>query len=274
VISRIAPTPSGFLHRGNAANALLVAWLAWSEAGQVALRVDDLDSSRTRPEYVDDIFAVLSWLGIDWQTGPQDRSELQGQWSARLRLSRYRSVLDAAIGAGLPVYACACSRSVQHGPASGGCAGGCARQGIPWEPGRSALRLQVPLGTTITVGDRSVDVAADLGDFVIWRRDDLPAYHLASVVDDLDLGVTDIVRGVDLLPSTAAQIHLARSIGAGAVAHARYWHHGLVAGTDGGKLSKSQLRSGGPLPRTGVERDAVQRLAVDLGSPLGIAPPQ
>ncbi|MFN8170461.1 MAG: glutamate--tRNA ligase family protein [Candidatus Nanopelagicales bacterium] len=272
MITRFAPTPSGFLHRGNAVNALLVSWLATAARGTVALRIDDMDAPRLRAAYVDDVFAVLAWLDIDWQVGPRDRTDLETQWSSRLRLGRYRTALEHAVSAGLPVYACTCSRSQQRGPATGGCAGGCRARGVRHEPGSTALRVALPVDTVVTVGDRSVRPADRLGDFVIWRRDDLPAYQLTSVVDDHDLAVTDVVRGIDLLDSTAAQLFLAPFLGAGTFATARFWHHGLVVEADGTKLSKSQQSGGDPLPRTEDERRTIHRLAATVGAPLGIRP--
>lgn len=272
MITRFAPTPSGFLHRGNAANALLVSWLAAGAGGTIALRVDDMDTARLRPSYVDDVFAVLKWLDVDWQVGPRDRADLETHWSSRLRIARYRAALDRAVSAGLPVYACTCSRSQQRGPATGGCAGGCRTRGLRHEPGRTALRVALPVDTAVAVGERAVRPADRLGDFVIWRRDDLPAYQLASVVDDHDLAVTDVVRGIDLLDSTAAQLFLAPFLGADTFATARFWHHGLVVEADGTKLSKSQQSGGDPLPHTEDERRTIHRLASDLAEPLGIRP--
>lgn len=273
MITRFAPTPSGYLHRGNAANALLVSWLATAMGGTLALRIDDHDQARVRPEYVDDIFGLLAWLDIDWHLGPADRAELNARWTTRLRVERYRRALEHAVEEGLPVYACACSRSAQRGPATGGCSGGCRGRGLPLEPGRSALRVAVPTDTVVDAGGVPVALAEQVGDFVVWRRDDLPAYQLASVVDDQDLGVTDVVRGADLIPSTAAQLLLAPFLKADAFTQARFWHHALLASPDGTKLSKSQEENGAPLPRSDRERTAIEHLAAELGASLSIGPP-
>lgn len=272
MITRFAPTPSGYLHAGNAANALLVSWLAHAHDGRVALRIDDADTARSRPEYVADVFDLLAWLDIDWQLGPTDVTDFDTGWSARHRVADHRAALDAAITRGLPVYACACSRSRQPGPATGGCRGGCAGRDLALEPGRTALRVRVPVDTVVDVGAVPVRLAAELGDFVVWRRDDLPAYQLASVVDDRDLQVTDVVRGVDLLASTAAQLYLAPALNADGFTRARFWHHDVIAAADGGKLSKSQHGRGSPLPRTDESRAEVVALARRLGAPLGVGP--
>jgi glutamyl-tRNA synthetase len=100
--------------------------------------------------------------------------------------------------------------------------------------------VHVPIGTTISVNDVKIHLDLELGDFVIWRRDDLPAYQLVSVIEDRDLGTTHIVRGADLLTSTAAQIFIASSLGADNVVTANYVHHSLLADASGVKLSKSR----------------------------------
>lgn len=270
MITRFAPTPSGYLHAGNAANALLVWGLARQLGGTVALRIDDLDAARYRPAYVDDIFDLLPWLGLTWQHGPRDRRDLEEHHSGRLRTARYRSALDTAAQAGLELYACRCSRRMLAGPATGGCPGGCRTASHALVPDESSLRAHVPPGTVMTVDGHDVDVAAAVGDVVVWRRDDLPAYHLASVIDDEDLGVTHIVRGADLLESTAVQLFLAPYLGAERVRAATFIHHGLLTGPDGSKLSKSQLVTGEPLPRTPEGREHLIDIARGLGAPVGI----
>ena len=258
VLTRFAPTPSGYLHLGNAVNAVLVSRLAGQSEGRVGLRIDDIDAARARGEYVDDIHELLDWLGI----------EVAESWSQSDRRDRYREVVDAATG--LLTYACGCSRRELTGPATGGCPGGCRAADLALRPGRTALRVVIPEGTAVEVDDVSVRLDLVMGDFVVWRRDDLPAYQLASVVDDVDLGMTHIVRGVDLLESTAAQRFLARGLGLDTFASLTFLHHGLVTHPDGTKLSKSQVERGRPLPRTDEMRTLISDMADELGAPLGI----
>lgn len=241
MLTRVAPTPSGLIHQGNRLNFRLTADLATSLGGELALRIDDADAARYRREYAEDIFATLRDMGISWSVGPRDVHDFEQNWSQRSRTEHYRDELRQAIDSGLPVYACACSRAQQAGPASGGCAGGCRGRSLVLEPGRTALRVSVDPGVQVTIGEETVPLADAMGDFVIWRRDDLPAYQLVSVVEDRDLGVTHIVRGRDLLSSSAAQVHLARWTGADNVARAVYVHHELVTDATGAKLSKSTL---------------------------------
>lgn len=241
MLTRIAPTPSGYLHAGNRLNFRVTADLATSLEATLALRIDDADAARYRREYAEDIFATLHDMGISWTIGPRDVDDFEQNWSQRARTERYRDVLRRAIDAGMPVYACACSRAQQAGPASGGCAAGCRGRSLPLEPSLTALRVAVDPGTHVRVGEDVISLADAMGDFIIWRRDDLPAYQLVSVAEDHDLGVTHIVRGRDLLASSAAQVHLARWTGAHNVIEAVYVHHDLVTDSSGAKLSKSTL---------------------------------
>lgn len=263
--TRIAPTPSGFLHVGNAANALATAWWAASMGGSIHLRIDDLDSDRVRPEYVDDILGLLRWLDIDWETGPRSHQDtLQDRGD---RVARCRTHLHTAIDTGLPAYACRCSRRQITGIPTGGCPGGCRDLRLPLVPHETALRLAVDAGTVVGIEGAFVDVAEVLGDFVIWRRDDLPAYQWASVLEDDQHAITHILRGRDLIDSTAAQVHLAALLGLPSAQHVEVRHHDLVLDESGRKLSKSQSGSSQGLPRT----PATRRLIVDTASQIARA---
>lgn len=273
MITRIAPTPSGFLHLGNAVNIVLVSWLAAAHDGTVALRIDDADGARSRPGYVDDIFDVLGWLGITWTIGPRDAQQFADGYSQRLKSDEYRRRLEAARDRGLELYACSCSRAQLSGPAVGGCPGGCRDRGLPLRAGHTALRAHLPAGAAVTIANEQIPLAARVGDVVLWRRDGLPAYHLASIVDDGDLATTHLVRGADLLDASALHRYLADYLGSPTLAEATFLHHGLVAGPGGAKLSKSQLAGGHRLPRTPEVRDRIIIEARRLGAPLGITPP-
>lgn len=243
-MTRIAPTPSGFLHAGNRLNFRRTADLAAELGAELALRIDDVDASRYRREYAEDIFATLEEMGIAWAVGPRDVDDFEAHWSQRAKTEVYRAELERALSRGLRVYACSCSRAVQSGSASGGCAGGCRDRDLPLEAGRTALRVAVDPGTMVDVGTERVALDIEMGDFVVWRRDGMPAYQLVSVIDDRDLGVTHIVRGRDLLPSSAAQVHLSPWLEAEGVGHATYVHHELVTDASGAKMSKTTLGHG------------------------------
>ncbi|MHB1212219.1 MAG: glutamate--tRNA ligase family protein, partial [Candidatus Nanopelagicales bacterium] len=206
--------------------------------------------------FVDDIFGVLAWLGVSWSLGPRTAAEFDDRHSQRTRIEHYRAELDDAVVAGLPVYACRCTRSEAARAGRRGCASDCADGGHPLVTGESALRARLP-----GVAD----------DPVLWRRDGLPAYHLVSVIEDRELGTTHIVRGIDLLDSTKLQSALAPYFGIDFSA-IDVRHHALVPGPDGGKLSKSHLLAG-PLERSDAAREQVLGLARGMAAPVGIDEP-
>jgi glutamyl-tRNA synthetase len=251
--TRLAPTPSGFLHAGNGLNFALAWLLARSRGGIVRLRIDDLDAPRVRPEYVEDIFRCLEWLGLDYDEGPAGPGEQASAYSQRLRLDRYRQGLESLLARGA-LFACDCARSrlAPGQPYDGHC----RPRGLAPGPGK-ALRLHTPAEAEAcwqdAAGLRCLPLGSSLPDFVVWRKDDLPAYQLASLLDDLDHAVSLIVRGEDLAPSTAAQVFLAQAGGWEAFGQVRFWHHPLLLDAQGRKLSKSDgaealrsWRSGSP----------------------------
>lgn len=274
--SRLAPTPSGYLHLGNGVN-FVIAWLMVREAGGVLkLRIDDADCSRSRPEYIEDIFSQLDWLGITWDEGPVGPDDFARNHSQRLRFDRYRQVLGGLRQAG-HVYPCVCSRRGIRKSSPTGIYPGTCREGRVSARGDHALRLHVPKGSILIVDGVRVPLCEVMGDFVVWRKDGLPAYQLASLVDDMDDRISLIVRGSDLVESTAAQLFLADKVGCAEFAEARFVHHPLVAGIGGQKLSKSdkalslkEMRRQGAGPqvvyravadRLGVGRDCAESLA-------------
>lgn len=237
--TRYAPTPSGYLHLGNAWNMVLTWLLARSRGGSIHLRIDDLDAARLRGEYLEDVFASLEWLGLDWDTGPRDPKDFLAHHSQRLRLDRYRAALErlarARAGYGrMAVYACACSREqVRKAALAAGTPGiypgTCREKGLDLSAPETSLRMRL-----------APDEAVEMGDFILRQKNGDPAYQLASVVDDEDLGINLVVRGRDLLPSTEAQRVIARRLGAAGFLAAEFLHHGLmVSGAGQEKLSKS-----------------------------------
>jgi len=264
VRTRFAPTPSGYLHAGNLVNALLTSWLARQHDGQLALRIDDDDRDRYRPEYAEYIFTALDALQIDWQIGPP-AMDAYLQCDLRIRHRYLRNQL-ALLPDG-STYACVCTRTLLvERPCP------CRELHLDHVRGENVLRVYVPEDCVIEVNGQLIEVKSQLGDFVLWRRDDIPAYHWANVIDDRDLGTTHVLRGADLIAASAAHIYLARLIGADNVAESRYIHHGLVRGSDGRKLSKSTLSNASApvLDSRAIRR--VRALAEEIGEPLGISP--
>ena len=242
--TRLAPTPSGFLHLGNVASFVLTYLLAKNEGWQLLLRIDDLDQARYRPAYAEDIFKVLSTLGLEVDEGPSSVAELELEWSQRHRLNLYQDALAQLVEA-QAIFACHCSRKEVRAAqrlAKAGYPGTCREARHPLAPGVS-WRLK----TTHTALKLPSDFAkapktpfpTALQDFVIKRRDDLPAYQLVSVVDDLHLGVNRLVRGQDLWESSLAQWWLLTYLKAERPPW-QFYHHPLLEGAKEEKLSKSQ----------------------------------
>lgn len=329
ITSRIAPTPSGFLHAGNVYNFLLTYLFTRSFDGILYLRIDDYDLPRYRRQYVENIFRVLDMLGIDFDGGPGGVGEFETKFSSKFRLGAYQNALKTLEQKGV-CYACECSHSMKSSFQNGIYARVCAKKNLKFKKDETAMRLRVldeaeictrqnlinfdALGcgsggevslagrlcgneqkaqdgaanglknlTNLSGSDRekpggekfnlntvensgesflisanlgvlnltdeaafeaekfaqtqSINLAQILGDFVVWKKDDTPAYNLASLVDDEILGVNLLVRGEDLLACSAAQKYMAGILGYD-FENANFIHHGLLA-HGGKKLSKS-----------------------------------
>lgn len=270
--SRFAPTPSGLLHQGNAFNAVLCWLWARHSGGSLRLRIDDLDRPRVRQAYVQDVFDTLERLGIHWDHGPQNAKALATH-SQQSRLPRYRETLAALVQTGR-VYACTCSRKqirqaiAERGlPADSPLAypGTCRDQALPLDTPESSWRLNLEglpeeAWTDGWLGPVSFSPAGE-GDPVIRRRDGgMPAYHLASLTDDLDQGITGILRGEDLLSATVLQRSMARLLKADAFLQAPLVHHPLLLAPDGEKWSKS---AGNAVAAAAVGAAAADEAAAD-----------
>lgn len=324
ITSRIAPTPSGFLHAGNVYNFLLTYLFTRAFDGILYLRIDDYDLPRYRRQYVENIFRVLDMLGIDFDGGPGEVEEFETKFSSKFRLGAYTNALKRLEQKGA-CYACECSHSMKNSFKNGIYTRVCAKKNLKFKKDETAMRLRVLDGAEILVGQnlinfdalcgkpdgaanqtggllgngrkvqdgtangskksanlrsfgeskpggekfspnatenlnsanlgalnlmdetafetekfaqaQSINLAQILGDFVVWKKDDTPAYNLASLVDDEMLGVNLLVRGEDLLACSAAQKYEARILGYG-FENANFIHHGLLA-HGGKKLSKS-----------------------------------
>jgi glutamyl-tRNA synthetase len=247
-LARIAPTPSGYLHLGNALNFALTWLMVRQAGGQLLLRIDDLDQERARPEYVAAIFRDLEWLGIDYDLGPSGPDEFWQSFSQTKRLDLYEAQLATLAGATLPdgsplVFACTCSRAQVRNSPDGQYAGTCRGKPVGKSTG-ATWRVSTPLGSMAAFalfagGHQQVDVHAQVRDFIVRQRGGQPAYQVASLTDDLHFGVNLIVRGEDLLAFTGAQSYLAAQLPNQPFAKIQFYHHPLLAGADGQKLSKS-----------------------------------
>ncbi len=329
ITSRVAPTPSGFLHAGNVYNFLLTYLFTRAFDGILYLRIDDYDLPRYRRQYVENIFRVLDMLGIDFDGGPGGVGEFEAKFSSKFRLGAYQNALKTLEQKGV-CYACECSHSMKSSFENGIYTRVCAEKNLKFKKDETAMRLRTidraqinvrqnlinfdalrhgSCGETSLAGGlwgseqkaqegtanglknltnlrgfvgskpggkkfnlnavenpeerilnsansdglnltgeavfetekfaqtQSVNLAQILGDFVVWKKDDTPAYNLASLVDDEMLGVNLLVRGEDLLACSAAQKYAAQILGYD-FESANFIHHGLLA-QGGKKLSKS-----------------------------------
>lgn len=264
MVTRFAPTPSGYLHDGNLVNLLLVCWLREQHEGQLALRIDSHDTARQRPEYLQDIFDTLTWLQVQWDIGPKSMagvSDLRDFEIWRKRALDLRDPVKAYGAVGLRAFVCTCSRRDLAQSHSLTCVADCAKSELELVTGASCLRMELPVQYR------------ELGQPVLWRRDGIPAYHLTSVLTDEELGITHILRGADLLAATQIQLLLAEALGAEHARQATYLHHGLVRDAHGNKLSKSTLTQGQAGPKSDERKRTLRGLARNLGEPLGITPP-
>ena len=246
IVTRFAPSPSGRLHLGHAYSAALGHSLARGAGGKFRLRIEDLDQTRCRPEFVDGIFEDLRWLGIDWAEPVLVQSQ---------RSSLYRAALEDLQSRGL-AYACFCTRAdvaqsltAPHGDAGTSYPGTCRE--LPDDPQRRAStphswRLNADRALELTglpnwteVDGRKFSCSTpDLGDAILARKDAPASYHLSCVVDDAESGVTMVVRGADLRASTPVQRLLQTLLG---LPEPTYCHHPLLTHTDGRRLAKRDL---------------------------------
>lgn len=282
-VGRFAPTPSGHIHLGNAFSSL-IAWASVrSRHGKMILRIEDIDPRAQDRRVADDLMRDYEWLGLDWDEGPYHQSD---------RLDIYRHAVDALTDQGL-TYPCFCTRSELHSTtaphASDGTfvyQGTCRHLSVEQVREKStrrhpATRLKVPEAGSpegrITIhdrvyGDHTEDLATDCGDFLIRRSDGVFAYQLVVVVDDGLMGVNEVVRGRDLLPSSARQTYLARLLG---LPEPAYAHVPLLVAPDGRRLSKrdrdtdiATLREAGASPQKIVGRLAGLIGLAERGEPV------
>jgi glutamyl-tRNA synthetase len=242
---RLAPSPTGTLHLG-VARTSLVAWLrARKLGGKLVLRIEDIDGPRVVEGSADSLMEDLRWLGLDWDEGP-DVGGAYGPYVQSERLELYASAIERLRARGF-VYPCTCSRkdilelaSAPHGDLGAMYPGTC-RNGVTRRDRPAAMRLRVddtvPGFRDGLHGERP---AQSVDDFVLQRGDSVYAYQLAVVVDDLAMGITEVVRGDDLLTSTPRQMALYRALDARAPA---FLHVPLMLAMDGRRLSK---REGAP----------------------------
>lgn len=246
---RLAPSPTGLLHLGHASTFWSAYLRAIEHQGTLVFRDEDLDPQRSRPEFAAAMLEDLRWLGIRWTEGP----DLGGPFGPYRQSERRNLYLEAwrKLREGGFLYPCRCSRKDLAQSASapheddeplypGTCRCRISEASSYSHPGGVNWRFRVPDDKEISfddlnLGTQSFTSGRDFGDFVVWRRDDVPAYQLAVVVDDAAMQITEVVRGADLLRSTVRQILLQRALGVSCPA---WYHCDLLRDEHGQRLAK------------------------------------
>jgi glutamyl/glutaminyl-tRNA synthetase len=252
---RLAPSPTGFLHLGHARTFWSAQKRARAQKGILILRNEDLDFARCKPEFVSAMLEDLHWFGFEWQEGPECGGPF-APYSQSERMEQYRAAFEQLRSSGF-VYPCTCSRQdvlrALQAPHIGEeepiYPGTCRPKGDAKTREISAganssikahYRFQVPDGEVIAFHDENFGpqqfiAGKDFGDFVVWRHDGIPSYQLAVVIDDAAMQITEVVRGEDLLLSTARQILLYRAFG---LEPPNFFHCALMKDETGQRLAK------------------------------------
>lgn len=240
VRSRIAPTPSGYLHFGNVLSFVFTALLTRAQGGLLRLRIDDLDRSRYRVEYLEDIFRLLDILGLSIDEGPSGVADFLCNHSQLLRLEAYAELLND-LRSTEQLYACNCSRKTfSELPQGSTCL--CASKQHSFNDAEVVWRLNaLPEQGVVRDLDgveHHVSLRTDPGFIPLRQRDGGASYQIASLCDDVKYGVNLIVRGEDLIPSSALQLHLSGLLGLEVFQSVQFFHHQLLL-QHGQKMSKS-----------------------------------
>jgi glutamyl-Q tRNA(Asp) synthetase len=275
IVSRFAPSPSGRLHLGHAYSAVIGHQSSSQDGGAFKLRIEDLDQTRCRPEFVDGIFEDLRWLGLDWSEPVLVQSQ---------RTAAYAEALDQLRSRGL-AYACFCTRAdiaqsltAPHGDAAASYPGTC--RALPDDPERRASTphcWRLDSGKALAAaglpswreadGREYAASKRDIGDAILARKDAPASYHLSCVVDDAASGVNLVVRGADLRPSTPIQRLLQALL---ALPESNYLHHALVGHDGGRRLAKrDQAPTLAAMRESGVDGHQLADSLRDGTLPLG-----
>lgn len=218
--SRIAPTPSGFLHLGNIFNFLYTQEQVKNNNGVLLLRIDDLDIQRSKDLYIQDIFDCLNFLDITWQEGPKSLEDFKENWSQKYFFDKCYDLIKSR----KDFYSCECSKKDIYKIQSNGKYPGTCR-------GKNLHFIAY---------ERVIRCPFKDDDFVIWRKENTPSYHLISTYLDQHYHITHVYRGEDLRESTDKQQHLAKNLCLNDFQKINFYHHRLIVDDNGKKLSKSE----------------------------------
>lgn len=248
IVSRLAPTPSGYLHIGNLYNFALTWLHVRLRGGRLILRIDDLDQARVRDKYLDDIFHALNWLGLEYDDGPASVSDFKAQHSQTLRVADYHMTVEQVRDKAETFY-CQCSRKdIERLSPERHYHGTCQQLQLPQIKGSTVLRLATNASSKIILREKGELISEQsihqLTPYpVLVKKDGVPTYQVASLTDDVNMQVNFLVRGKDLWTSSLTQTYLAKLCGYARFEEASFIHHGLIEGNDKLKLSKSQNAS-------------------------------
>ncbi len=246
--SRIAPTPSGFLHKGNAFSFLLTWILVRKTGGTLTLRIDDIDKNRKRPDYLQDIFDTLHFLEIDWDKGAKNPNDFERYYSQHYFLKKYQKEIEILKDKNA-VFECLCSRSeIQNRNSQNQNIydGFCLNNFLMDNQKQTAFRMNTSYFENQTIlindcnqGNFEINLAQKMPYFIVQKKDKLPSYQLVSLIDDCQMNINFIVRGKDLISSTAAQLFLAKILDKRAFLESNFLHHNLILDKEENKISKS-----------------------------------
>jgi glutamyl-tRNA synthetase len=243
-LTRIAPTPSGFLHLGNLYSFLITKALAEKTGAKILLRIDDLDRERYKSEYVQDIFDTLDFMEISYDVGPKNVKEFEQEWSQIHRMNSYLESLKDVQERKL-VFGCDCTRKkIQQLDSSGYYLGLCQTRRIPLDKEGVTWRMDTLESDFIKLKTYQKSIQShvmpqDTAFFVVRKKNRLPTYQLTSTIDDLHYGVDLIVRGTDLFGSSLAQQVVADGLGLEDFSKIIFHHHKVLKSLSNKKLSKS-----------------------------------
>jgi glutamyl-tRNA synthetase len=263
---RIAPSPTGYLHLGHAITFWRAQERARERGGKLVLRIEDLDTDRCPAEFRDAIVEDLHWFGLRWDEGPDIGGSFAPYTQSErdeIYLAQWKKLRDAGL-----IYPCTCSRrdvlqsanAPHHENEEPVYPGTCRPKGGIWDvvsPAGQNWRFRVPDGEGLQfvderLGTQRAIAGVDFGDFIIWRKDDVPAYQLAVVADDAAMQISEVVRGADLLLSTFRQLLIYRALDLGVP---QFYHTELITDSSGRRLAKRnaalclrELRKSGALP--------------------------
>ncbi|MBD8487156.1 tRNA glutamyl-Q synthetase [Echinicola sp. CAU 1574] len=268
-LTRLAPTPSGYLHLGNALSFAITVSLAKHFEAKIMLRIDDLDQDRVRKAYVEDIFDTLNYLEIPWDQGPKNYQAYKNFYSQTHRLNFYEEVLQHLIGTH-QLFACDCSRKdILEKTDEGSYPGTCITKGlnlfhdqVNWRliTDQKAIKMRSLFEPKI-----KTRLPEKQQNFIVRKKDLMPAYQLASLVDDIYYGVDLIVRGQDLYDSTLMQLHLAKKIQKNKFTKTVFYHHELVRDKKMQKLSKSEgAKSIQALRKAGARKEDIYQMLGEI----------